>query len=307
MMFYAALLEYQKKQDYRASLLGPDEVGRRTVGLVIKAQSESRTLVSIDFTSYDKFVNSYLQKKAFEYIKQLFQSKYSVNIDYIADRFNMIGIITPDGVFNGPHGVPSGSTFTNEVDSIVQMLISIQLPFIDLASMQIQGDDALYIVPDNKEDELFQLFAKFGLSVNKDKSYVSKDFAVFLQCLYDIYYINKGIVGGIYPIYRALNRICYQERWNDFEDYGIKGKDYYSIRTLCILENCKWHPLFKDFVKLIVSEDKYSLDFSSQGLSNYVHMLEKTKGTEGILYNQYGDNVKGIRNFESYKIVKGLS
>lgn len=221
--------------------------------------------------------------------------------------FSSIGIVTPDGVVSGNHGVPSGSTFTNEVDSIVQMLIGVQLPFINLESMLVQGDDGVYIIPNGKEDLVFDHFARFGLSVNREKSYVSKDYVTFLQCLYHIDYIKQGIIGGIYPIYRALNRLCYQERWSDFEDFGISGKDYYSIRSLCILENCKWHPLFEKFVKLILSKDKYSLDFSSQGLSNYVHMIEKTKGTEGILVNQYGDDVKGLRSFESYKLIRKLS
>jgi hypothetical protein len=44
--------------------------------------------------------------------------------DYIAWRFGNIGLITPDGVKDGPHGVPSGSTFTLEVNSIAQILIA---------------------------------------------------------------------------------------------------------------------------------------------------------------------------------------
>lgn len=307
MMYYVPILDYQRNKAYRAALLGPDEVGKSTCELVLKAQSEARTLVSIDFTAYDDSVKRYLHKSAFDYIKSLYQPKFGDELDYISSRFSSIGIVTPDGVINGNHGVPSGSTFTNEVDSIVQMLIGIQLPFISVDSMLIQGDDGVYIIPNGKEEVVFDHFSKFGLSVNRDKSYVSKDYVTFLQCLYHIDYINKGIVGGIYPIYRALNRLCYQERWSDFEDFGVSGKDYYSIRALCILENCKWHPLFEKFVKLVLSKDKYSLDFSSQGLSNYVHMVEKIKGTEGILINQYGDNVSGLRSFESYKLIRKLS
>lgn len=307
MMFYVPILGYQRDKAYRSALLGPDEVGKSTCELVLKAQSESRTLVSIDFSAFDNSVKAFLHKYAFDYIKSLFQPKFSDELDYINDRFSSIGIVTPDGVVSGNHGVPSGSTFTNEVDSIVQMLIGVQLPFINLESMLVQGDDGVYIIPNGKEDLVFDHFARFGLSVNREKSYVSKDYVTFLQCLYHIDYIKQGIIGGIYPIYRALNRLCYQERWSDFEDFGISGKDYYSIRSLCILENCKWHPLFEKFVKLILSKDKYSLDFSSQGLSNYVHMIEKTKGTEGILVNQYGDDVKGLRSFESYKLIRKLS
>lgn len=307
MMYYSPLLEYQKHQSYRSALVGPDEVGRHVSTLVLRAVELARTLVSIDFGKYDNTVRKFLQAMAFDYIKRLFQSECSSDISKIANTFNTIGILTPDGVRKGAHGVPSGSTFTNEVDSIAQMLISIQLPFVELDSMQVQGDDGVYLIPNGKEDELFKQFESFGLSVNREKSFVAKDYAIFLQCLFHVDYIKQGKFGGIYPIYRALNRLCYQERWSDFEDHEITGKDFYSIRALCILENCKYHPLFEDLVKLVVKHDKYSLDFSSQGLSNYVRMLDQTKGTEGILQNQYGDNIKGIKSFESYKLVKGLS
>lgn len=307
MKYYSPLLQFQKNQDYRAALLGPEVVGRHVCELVIKCRKHGWILVSIDFASYDKTVKRLLQSLAFRYIKGLFQSQFHSEIDYIQERFSTIGIVTPDGVLNGPHGVPSGSTFTNEVDSLVQMILALQLPFVKIENCQIQGDDAVYLIPDGHDSELYNQFKSFGLSVNESKSYKSKDFAVFLQCLYHIDYIDKGIFGGIYPIYRALNRICFQERWSDFEDFDMSGRDYYSIRTLCILENCKYHPLFDDFVRLIATSDKYNLDFSSQGLSNYVRMLETAQGTGGVLNNQFGDDASGIRNFESYKIVKNMS
>lgn len=306
MCFYSPLLSFQKNQNYRAALIGPEEVSRKLVELVLKAQSNSRTLVSVDFSHYDRDVKERLQYFAFFYIKELFQVQYSSEIDEIALRFLTIGIITPDGIIYGPHGVPSGSTFTNEVDSIVQMLISIQLSFVSLDDMQVQGDDGVYLIPNDCKDKLITQFEEFGLTVNREKSYTSSEYAVFLQCLYHIYYINKGIFGGIYPIYRALNRLCFQERWSNFEDFDIVGKDFYSIRAICIMENCKYHPLFESFVKIVIKHDKYSLDFSSQGLSRYVHMIESTEGAEGILFNQFGDNIKGFKSFETYKLIKRL-
>jgi simple sugar transport system substrate-binding protein len=83
-----------------------------------------------------------------------------------------IGLITPDGVKDGPHGVPSGSTFTLEVNSIAQILIANTFEDIANTEFQVQGDDGAYST-DNPEG-LKKHFGEFGLTVNDEKSYISK-------------------------------------------------------------------------------------------------------------------------------------
>lgn len=307
MRFYVPLLDYQRKHStYRAALIGPDEVDRSVTLIVKRASETDKWMVSIDFETFDNTVKRPLQKLAFDSIKGLFQSQYSEQLDKISERFATIGIVTPDGILDGDHGVPSGSTFTNEVDSIVQYLLAKTSSLVDDLNIQIQGDDGVYLIPEGSGEDLFSHFESFGLKVSRDKSYISKDYAIYLQNLYHIDYMRNGLIGGIYPVYRAVNRICYQERWTDFEDYEIKGSDYYAIRTICILENCKYHPLFEDLVKLIYKFDKYSLKFSEQGLQRYLRMMEQTQGLGGVFINQYGENTKGIKSFESYKIISKL-
>lgn len=309
MRFYQPLLNYQKKLSWRSSLRGPEEVDLSVTKLIDQAMLRNLSLVSIDFSRYDSTVRPELQKYCFDYISKLFQTEYKAELDYIANRFKSIGVVTPDGVYSGDHGVPSGSTFTNEVDSIAQYLIAISTDFIFSENIDIQGDDGIYAVTVRSKDIIFDSFEKFGLVPNRDKSYIFDDAVIYLQKLFDVYYRDKsnGIIGGIYPIYRALNRLIYQERWSDFEEFGISGKDYYSIRAITILENCKHHPLFKDFVKLIVSIDKYSINPSDSSISKYVQMISEKSGIEGMLINQYGDNLKGIRNFDTFKIVRQLT
>ena len=154
---------------------------------------------------------------------------------------------------------------------------------------------------------LYNAFKKFGLNVNVDKSFESSNYLVYLQNLYHPDFKKDGVIGGVYPTFRALNRIIYQERWANFEDYGIKGKDYYAIRTLSILENCKNHPLFEKLVKFILSKDKYNLEITSSGISDYVKFMSDTEGTQGLIVNQYGDDLSGIRNWDSFLLVKSLS
>jgi len=305
MRFYQPLLSYQKNLDWRKALLGPKEVDQAISLMFNSSNKISDSFISIDFSSFDATIGKYLQTEAFNYVKSLYQRESVDDLNYIAERFNTIGIITPDGVISGNHGVPSGATFTNEVDSLAQYLIvyssSINCKY------QIQGDDGAYLIKDKDVDKLFDSFASFGLIVNKDKSYTSKDFIIYLQRLYDIKYLKNGFIGGIYPLYRALDRILYQERYSDFMDYSLKGSDYYSLRTITILENCKYHPLFKEFVRFILSKDKFKLKFTADSTIKYERMINSGPGTAGLLNNQYGDNVRGIRSFDTYKLIKELS
>ena len=114
------------------------------------------------------------------------------------------------------------------------------------------------------------------------------------------------MITGIYPTFRALNRLCYQERFSSFKEFDLKGSDYYSLRTLSILENCKDHPLFEELVKFIASKDKYNLEVSDKGITNYVNFVSSTEGFVGDVVNQHGDDLKGIKSWESFKLVKRL-
>lgn len=304
MMYYSPLLSIQKQLSYRAALNGPLSVDQALTKLIYKV-SRGTVLVSVDFVAFDNSAKFKLQKTAFDYIKSCFQSIYASAIDVIFRRFNAIGIVTPDGVKDGEHGIPSGSTFTNEVGSICQVNMAKTLPWIGF-DFQVQGDDGVYLVPKSKLDEFFKAFKDCGVDLNITKSYISDKYCIYLQNLHHVDYKHDGLIRGIYPVYRALNRIIHQERWSDFEDYGIVGKDFYSIRTICILENCRYHPLFKDLVKFILSKDKYSLAYSEQGLNGYVQMLSKTEGGGEILNHQYGDDVSGINNFETVKLIREL-
>lgn len=311
LLFYRPLLLFQKKLKWRSALSGPSDIDSRITYLIDEAQSRKFALLSIDFSQYDASVKTTLQKFAFDYIKHLFRPHYGVEIDELRDRFNTIGLITPDGIWEGPHGVPSGSTFTNEVDSIAQFLLGKSFYEQNLGMHEelfdVQGDDGAYVLPWDSVDDLKQTFSKAGLAVNNDKSYVTKDHFVYLQNLYHAEYRSAdGIIRGIYPTYRALNRLVYPERFTSFEEDGISGQDYFSLRAISILENCKNHPLHRELVKYIYSIDKYKLDYSGNGLVKFIKRVEQSRGTQGLFINQYGDDVRGLGQFETVKILSEL-
>jgi hypothetical protein len=297
MMYYAPLLEVRKKMFCRAALLGPDAVDQ-AVTRMFDSMISKETLVSIDFSGFDKTVSSQLQAAAFDAIYQHFQGDPK-DLWEIAERFNTIGLVTPDGVYEGPHGVPSGSTFTNEVDSLAQEYASLGGNDHDL--YQIQGDDGLYIVKDS--GRLLDTFKSHGLVVNTGKSHVSSLYAQYLQRYYEPHYRSGATIPGIYSVVRALNRLFYMERWTDIERIGIPGSDYFSIRAISILENCKHHPSFEKFVKFIYQLDAKSLGFSDSSLRPYI---EAAKNRSGGLVNQYSDSVNGIYSFRTMQVLNTI-
>lgn len=294
-MYYQPLLNYQKELFWRAALLGPDAVDKAVSKIMKQAIDNDLLLVSADFSAFDASVSKKLINAGFTYIKGLFQSEFHVSLDYIQNRFSSIGLLTPYGVYSGDHGVPSGSTFTNEVDSLVQYLVALSSGVVANALMQIQGDDGVYAIKESDYDRLRLAFTDAGLMFNESKSYKSKDYVVYLQNLYHNDYVDEaGHIGGIYPIYRALNRLCFQERWTNFEEYNLTGMDYYSLRSLSILENCKYHPLFKEFVLFIKSKDKYSLAFSKSSVHKFSELINNGPGTGGVLNHHFGNDIKGL-------------
>jgi hypothetical protein len=310
MQYYSPLLKFQKSKTYRKALINADAVDNALTEIINKAvnnSSSSYTIVSIDFSSYDATVKSELQKVCFEYIKNQFAKQYHNDIDDIANRFNTIPLITPLGIFEGKHGVPSGSTFTNEVDSIAQVTIAKESTFLTDDLFQVQGDDGVYLIQTENLDQFIECFENCGLKVNRDKTVVSKVYATYLQNLYHPdFRSDTGHIRGIYPIYRALNRIVFQERWTDLEAIGLEGEDYFSLRTISILENTREHPLFKGFVDIILKYDKFSLNFGDSGLAKYIKFISGSSGNDMFINHHRGNDLKGVHSFETVKYIKDV-
>lgn len=304
MSYYQPVLRYQRGLSWRAALNRPEDIDLSMTKVIKHALQTDENVISIDFRNYDRTVKKRLQSFAFGYLSSLFQKEYVSGLSRIQERFATIPIITPDGIMEGSHGVPSGSTFTNEVDSIVQYSVALDSNCLDRADLaQVQGDDGVYT--STQPDKLMQHFLNHGLEVSIDKSYISKDYCIYLQSLYHKDYNKNGIIGGIYSTYRALLRIVYLERFDDFSDSEISGKDYFAIRTLSILEQCKNNPLFKELVLYIMSIDKYKLKVSDLGLYQYVKLRHEQEGKDVTFRNwSYGEDISGLRNFESYKIIQ---
>jgi hypothetical protein len=244
--FYLPFQDFEKALPWRTALHGPDAVDK-SITYLLQNKRPSDVVYCCDFSGYDASVKPKYTFEAFSFIANLFQARYHEDLYRLYRRFITIPIYTPSGEIIGPHGVPSGSSFTNTIDSIVQYFAS-----GGPEHCEVQGDDGVYLVHKGMTSEFENRFTERGLELNSSKSDIFEDYeCVYLQRYYSPKYLNTdgSGFGGVYSAYRAFNRIKYLETWTDFERMGISGEDFFSLRQIMILENCKHHPAFRELVK----------------------------------------------------------
>jgi hypothetical protein len=300
LQYFIPYFEVEKYFRHRSALRGPDFVDTMVSKLILEKPND-HLMVSVDFSSYDASVSPEHSHAAFQNVARAFQAGHEVGLFELWKRFITIPVYTPDGEKTGIHGVPSGSVFTNTIDSEVQYLVSGRE-----YSCEIQGDDGIYRVPVSDLSDFYKRFNDAGLKLNEDKSETfDAHEGVYLQRYYNpLYRRGDGSLGGVYSIFRAMARIKYLERWTDFDKMKISGADFFSLRTIMILENCKHHPCFVELVLYAQSTDKYGLQFTAEGLNAYSRSMESK--TRAGVFNQFGDEVGGINDFETVKVLKTL-
>lgn len=307
MLFFVPFLEQMRSKFWQASIISPEEVDIRLTAMIKKAIQCDMILYSVDFIAYDASVSWQSIILAFDYVKSCFSPKFGKFIDMICQRFYTIPIVTPTGILRGKHGVPSGSCFTNLIDSIVQASVALSNDFIQECNMMINGDDGVYLMFSNQISQFEDTFKRARLKLGTDKSNIASNWCTYCQRFYHIDYIKDDHIGGIYPVYRALNRLIWLEAFTNLRKYGISSRDHFGIRTLTILEGCKYHPLFEELVRFILEREKYALNVSEPGLIAYAQGLAKGKFTiEDDELNTLGSATIGIKDFESYKLVNAI-
>jgi hypothetical protein len=309
MMFYVPLMLHQRTLSWRSNLISPDAVARQVTKIIDWASLTGRILYSIDFAGFDASVKWQYIHRAFEYFASCYHITFHDIIIDIAVRFYTIGLVTPKGVMNkGNHAIASGGSFTNECGSVVQAGIALICKFIHLSYIIVQGDDGLYAMYKDEILEFEAAFAYAGLKIEKSKSLIADNHAIFCQELYHSDYRDEDeICRGIYPTYRAVARLLFPERFTDFKSAGIECKDFYTLRGISILENCKYHPLHEELVRYVLSKEKFSLNFSEEGLKAYIALLNKgSEVTAPDTNYQHGSNVAGINGWKTMHVIRQI-
>lgn len=132
--------------------------------------------VSIDYSSFDVSVSAWLIHDAFEIIKAAFPvlEAYDSLFELVENDFVEKDFVFADEIIHSVRGVPSGSMFTQIVDSIVNRLV-IQT-YLNARGfhgrMIVMGDDNLcYTIEEIDRADLSSYIQKnFGMEVSADKT-----------------------------------------------------------------------------------------------------------------------------------------
>lgn len=164
----------------------PMAFGLRRNGLMARAMpiTNSNVRFGLDASKFDSSLKPYLIKAAFQILRTHFEEN-SPNDEVwsiIEEYFIHTPILMPDGyVYKKHQGVPSGSYFTQMVDSICNYIL-VQAIFHRLTGATIQADKILVLGDDSLvgSSKYYSLHAiqsiakEYRITVNVTKSHVSR-------------------------------------------------------------------------------------------------------------------------------------
>lgn len=135
--------------------------------------------LSLDYSRFDQSISSWLIEDAFSVIKSCFQGlsdEDELLWDIVVRDFIQKNFVTPSGYLHSKKGVPSGSMFTQIIDSLVNWIMITTYLYSKgvKGQMLIMGDDNLLFVDHiiTADDIASYLKKNFGVIVNPDKTTV---------------------------------------------------------------------------------------------------------------------------------------
>lgn len=215
LMFAKPIQEYMARASWYAGGKDLDVgVARILSGLRFKYNN----WVSLDYSSFDQSISAWLIKDAFEIIHEAFQGLTEDDeriFQVIEHDFIVKDFIFGDEIIHSERGVPSGSMFTQIVDSIVNVLvINTYLRAVGLrGSMIVMGDDNLvYTYRPIDVDHLSSYLRKnFGMTINVSKTCSGRSFdhPTFLSC-------EWRLEGRYREPHVLISKLLYPERERDY-------------------------------------------------------------------------------------------
>lgn len=185
------------------------------------------TQVCLDYSKFDSTVPKLLIKESFRILATWFSTEdlETLGWDTIVKYFITTPIVMPDGhMYTGKnHGIPSGSYFTQMVDSIVNVTLmwAMKSRFgfdFDPKSLYVLGDDVIVnIIGSFDLKQMNQYVGQFGMILHDDEK-TEVGVTHFLGAYWD-----KGKPDV--PIDKILSKAVFPEVFRDYEGQPDRGSE----------------------------------------------------------------------------------
>lgn len=305
--FYQAQISACQKANLVPPWNGNDSVDLSMTEL-FKTKGANDPIICTDFSRMDQHFNAHCVEAARavwsalltrdqnskRWIEEVFPVKFSIPL--LLDLTNMIGM--------NYHGMASGSGGTNPDETSFHRCIQHEAAItchqkLNLHSMCL-GDDGILTFPGITLDPVLDTYRSHGHEMNESKQKVSVNNAIFLRRWYDANYKIDGVNRGVYSTNRALGKLMGQERFYDPKKWG---PEMVIMRSLSIIENCRWHPLREKFLEFCVSGDKFGLGTKVPGFKKKIISLYESNE----LARSFGSYTEGgMRGITDWWCVKRL-
>lgn len=264
-------------------------------------------IICTDFTKFDQHFNKDMQDAAFIIENSLCASELDRTL--FDQKFNIPLLCTSNVMYVGSHGMGSGSGGTNFDECMSHKALQFEAALSAGSSLNkysmAYGDDGILTYPGITVSHVIDTYTSHGQEMNETKQYVSDHDCVVLRRWHSIDYVINGTLVGVYSTFRALGRLLGQERFYDPKIWNAK---MVILRTLSIVENCKFHPYFHEFIDFVMKGDKYKLGLSIPGFyDNLDHLVSEAQSyyDDFLGYTKTQQMQKtGINEWEVVKYVK---
>lgn len=231
-------------------------------GIITNWKVKYDKFMSIDYSSFDQTISSWLIEDAFSVIREAFvlDERMGKLFDVVVHDFVHKDFVLEEGILHSDKGVPSGSMFTQIIDTIVNVIVVLTYfnAINSKAEMIVMGDDNAIFTndPHSIEDMADYIMKNFGLVVKTDdksnEGSTKRDDVKFLSRYWrwDGQWRNS---------HQLLSRLLYPER---FRNYSTEVGPEHVIFAFILTYRLGMHELLdiSRFLSDYPISDKYIMD-----------------------------------------------
>lgn len=271
-----------------------------------------------DYTKMDQHFNIHHATECADVVKHFFKKEYQDGCVKNIMQVFTLPVVTSLGYVDQEHGMPSGSGWTNFLETIFNLIFMryLQLKYkLQIASAMGIGDDQLWFLEGKWDSKAIDWIIttvtnemeRIGLPGNPDKQEVSMIETGFLQRHFvEGWKGNYGthVAAGVYPLVRNVTSQVYPERFHNEKEWT---SEMFALRVIMIAENCFQHPAFKEYVSFIAKANSNIMEFVRMKDSEIQAVVESSKHISNFMptYNQEKQN-SSIFAFETFRLLRSM-